>query len=213
MSMDAAVIDLARAFEYGQGYVALSRVRTFEGLYIAGWSEDALLVHPEVARMDAQFRELSTEAQVGFAELEESGERAELEANFIRACGGSLTPVAQVDGKPVRKAKTTTFEATLALLSQGMGLREIALERNLTYGTVCDHVEKLARAGKVDASLVDASVPDALHDQLDDIFAAFKKHGTERLGPVHETLKGKVLYDDLRVARILYTLDNASSKP
>jgi hypothetical protein len=213
MSMDAAVIDLARAFEYGQGYVALSRVRTFSGLYIAGWSESALLVHPDVARMDASFRGLSQEAQVGFAELEESGERPELEANFIRACGGSLTPVAQVDGKPVRKPKTSTLDATLTLLSQGMGLREIALERNLTYGTVCDHVEKLARAGMVEASLVDASVPEALHDRLEEIFAAFKKHGTERLGPVFEALKGVCTYDDLRVARILYSLEHASSKP
>src|SRR3989344_4520046 len=33
MSLDAAVIDLAQAFEYGQGYVAISRVRTLAGLY------------------------------------------------------------------------------------------------------------------------------------------------------------------------------------
>ena len=36
MSLDAAEIDLSRSFEPGMGYVALSRVRSIEGLYIRG---------------------------------------------------------------------------------------------------------------------------------------------------------------------------------
>ena len=46
MSLDAAVIDLSRAFEYGQGYVALSRVRELVGLHLLGLNERALRVHP-----------------------------------------------------------------------------------------------------------------------------------------------------------------------
>ncbi|HEY0010539.1 MAG TPA: helix-turn-helix domain-containing protein, partial [Candidatus Paceibacterota bacterium] len=206
MSMDAAVVDLARAFEYGQGYVALSRVRRLSGLYVLGWSENALLVHPSVARIDDSFRTLSNEAAVGFAELEESGERAELEANFIRACGGSITPLAgsTTPGKK-KPAKASTLDKTLDLLLNGTTLRDVALERNLTYGTVCDHAEKLVRAGKLDVTHVDSSVPEPLRQGLPEIFAAFKKHGTERLGPVYETLGGVHDYDDLRVARILYS--------
>lgn len=56
MSLDAAVVDLAAVFEFGQGYVALSRVRRLEGLYLLGWNERAFQVHPEVLAQDTWFR-------------------------------------------------------------------------------------------------------------------------------------------------------------
>jgi len=51
MSMDAAAVDLSTAFAYGQGYVALSRVRRYSGLYLLGLNARALEVHPEVLTM------------------------------------------------------------------------------------------------------------------------------------------------------------------
>ncbi|MGZ5917342.1 MAG: ATP-dependent DNA helicase [Methyloceanibacter sp.] len=59
MSLDAAVIDLSRAFEYGQGYVALSRLRSLSGLHLLGLNERALLVHPLAVEKDAEFRAAS----------------------------------------------------------------------------------------------------------------------------------------------------------
>ena len=55
MSLDAAVMDLRHAFEYGQGYVALSRVRTLSGLHLLGWNERALRVHPHRAGEGRRF--------------------------------------------------------------------------------------------------------------------------------------------------------------
>jgi ATP-dependent DNA helicase PIF1 len=62
MSLDAAVIDLSRAFEYGQGYVALSRLRSLSGLHLLGLNERALRVHPLAVEKDAEFRAASAAA-------------------------------------------------------------------------------------------------------------------------------------------------------
>lgn len=59
MSLDAATMDLGRAFEYGQGYVALSRVRSLAGLYLEDLNDKALEMHPTVVKMDGFFRGLS----------------------------------------------------------------------------------------------------------------------------------------------------------
>lgn len=61
MSLDAAIMDLSQVFEYGQGYVALSRVRTLSGLHVIGYNDRALQVHPRVQEEDVLFREQSTE--------------------------------------------------------------------------------------------------------------------------------------------------------
>jgi len=56
MSLDAAEIDLSKVFEYGQAYVALSRVRTLDWLRLVWLNEKKLEVHPEVLWADNFFR-------------------------------------------------------------------------------------------------------------------------------------------------------------
>ena len=59
MSLPAAVVDLTSAFTPGQGYVAISRVKTLGGLFVQGWNEEALRVHPVALAMDYEFRRLA----------------------------------------------------------------------------------------------------------------------------------------------------------
>lgn len=59
MSLDAAEIDLSRSFTPGMGYVALSRVRSMDGIYLKGVNAMALAMHPVVAELDQTLRELS----------------------------------------------------------------------------------------------------------------------------------------------------------
>lgn len=56
MSLDAAEIDLSRSFTPGMGYVALSRVRSMGGVYLAGINQMALAMHPLIFEFDADLR-------------------------------------------------------------------------------------------------------------------------------------------------------------
>jgi ATP-dependent DNA helicase PIF1 len=203
-SLDAAAMDLSRAFEYGQGYVALSRVRTLDGLHLLGWSAQALAVHPLVARHDREFQQASDVAEEGFSELDESGEREVMEQNFIKSSGGSLETV---DGERKKSAsKQNTYEETLALIKAGNSLDEVIEARNLTLGTICDHLEKLAASGRLTSDEVQILMPEELASDLPKIGEAFRAIGFERLAPVFFELNEEYSYDDLKLARVLLRL-------
>jgi len=87
MSLDAASMDLSRSFEYGQGYVALSRVRSLEGLYLKGFNRRALEVHPLILERDGEFKQSSMTAREAFNKMGE-GELAALQRRFVFAIGG-----------------------------------------------------------------------------------------------------------------------------
>ena len=59
MSLDAAIIDLSKAFVEGMGYVALSRVRRLDGIKLLGINDMALRVHPESIMLDRNLQEQS----------------------------------------------------------------------------------------------------------------------------------------------------------
>jgi ATP-dependent DNA helicase PIF1 len=63
MTLDAARIDLSRAFVEGMGYVALSRVRGMKHLILDGLNNMALRVSPEAKAIDAELRTRSSEAK------------------------------------------------------------------------------------------------------------------------------------------------------
>lgn len=104
VSLDAAVMDLSQTFEYGQGYVALSRVRTLSGIHLLGVNARAFQVHPIVLAEDILFRGASERAERAYEKL--TPERArEMEKNFITICGGK-----QKREKKIKKGKKSIIK-------------------------------------------------------------------------------------------------------
>jgi len=203
MSMDSAVMDLSSVFEYGQGYVALSRVRRLSGLHILGWNERTFKVHPDVLEKDSSFREESETAQGAFGKISAS-ELQKMQDNFIRASGGTLKAIKL---KPVEKAlkskKIDTKEQTLALWNEGKTVSEIATARGFTEQTIFTHIEELLGKGKINRADLFRLLNPKLSKAIPEIHSAFKKLDTDKLSPVFENLGGKYSYDDLRIARIM----------
>lgn len=198
LSLDGAVMDLSDVFEYGQGYVALSRVRTMNGLFLHGYNQQALQVHPDVLKVDEQFRSASTQAAATFEGIN-SAEIETMHKNFMRTIGGSLALA-----KKVKESKQTTYEQTLALIAGGKDIVAVAKARDLTEGTVIDHLLVLTKNGLLSKDDAMKLCPPKLKTAIPHIHLSFDKHGTEKLAPVFTELKGKYSYEDLKFARILY---------
>lgn len=203
MTLDAAAIDLSQAFEYGQGYVALSRVRALDGLYLVGYNQRALEVHPEVGAADVEFKRNSATARKRFEEMTDA-EHKELSDMFVRASGGD--PAGGVVPSPKKKtarAKGDSLKKTLDLIQEGRGLEDVAKERKLAKTTVVGHVEELYMQGKLDKRDVERLAPRHVLDGLRTIVPVFERLGSEKLAPAHASLRGKFSFDDLRLARVL----------
>ena len=77
MTLDAARIDLRKAFAEGMGYVALSRVRSLDKLYLIGINRTALIVSSEAQRIDAHIKKESLKAEKRFIHLVEVSKKRE----------------------------------------------------------------------------------------------------------------------------------------
>jgi ATP-dependent DNA helicase PIF1 len=204
-SLDAAAIDLSQAFEYGQGYVALSRVRTLAGLHLLGINQRALEVHPEILEKDRDFRELSLAALATFEQLPKS-EVEQMQRRFVKAMGGAFPTGAIVNsrqktGDKKKSGLISRLAETLQAVRDADSLESAAKARGLTESTIVKHLEELAAGGKL-------AQEDFAHILLDeeavgDIQTMLAKVGGDRLAPVFNKLHGRYTFEDIRLVRLL----------
>lgn len=88
MTLDAAEMDLSKTFEAGQGYVALSRIKSIEGLKLMGLNKQALLVDENVLIFDKIMKKDSLEI---FSQQQKKDQKAvkKIHHSFIKKISGS----------------------------------------------------------------------------------------------------------------------------
>lgn len=212
MSLDAVEVDLSKAFVYGQGYVALSRVRSLAGLKVLGMHPNALQVDPKIVNRDAKFRAESASAEETFANMEAS-EINSLHEQFVVGCGGKMPShdLKPSDGKRAkveRVKKISTTEETKNLWLEGLGLKAISAKREIGLGSIVEHFEKIVMQGELQEADVRRALAELAPETgvIDEIFSAIEKHGEEKLKPLYEECDEKYGYEVIRLGRLLYQL-------
>lgn len=213
MSMDEAIMDLSKTFEYGQGYVALSRVRMLSGVYLTGLNKRALEVHPGILEKDRDFRAASEAARSAFEEIPKA-ETTEMQKKFVKAMGGAfIDPSTKHEAqsaswrtKQIKNSnyKTGTLQGrlaeTLQTVRDAKSLKNAVALRGLTASTIVHHLEELASIGKLVradfAHLIPLTVIDEIHEAL-------ATSGSERLSPAFHALGGRHSFETIRLVRLM----------
>ena len=207
MTLDAAQIDLSKTFERGQGYVALSRLKSLEGLLLTGFNSMALEVDTLAQRADIRFKQLSDMADNRLNEEELNTEAKE----FIKNCGGLEDPE-EIDKhkkrqKEKRTKKKSTYLITADYIREGLSIDEIALERGVTRGTILGHVLKI-KGLYDDVDISRFKPPESIMRKVQSAHEALLKKNKEGYSvngyrsqkALYEELEAGVSYDDIKLA-------------
>jgi len=210
MSLDAAEIDLSKAFVFGLGYVALSRVRSLAGLKILGMCANALQVDPKIVHRDLQFNSESEAAEDTFSSMEED-ELSLLHEQFVTALGGKVPKPGEIMKTKTtyeRVQKESTYALTKQFVLAGKTVAEIVRERGMALSTIIGHIEKLVEDKQLKASDIKKLISDSGYkiEDIKEINQAIKIYGAEKLKPLFEATGEKYDYELIRLARALYQL-------
>ncbi|MCI5050805.1 MAG: AAA family ATPase, partial [Candidatus Pacebacteria bacterium] len=136
MTLEAAEIDLSRAFEPGQGYVALSRITSLGGLKLMGLNDAALSVDPDVLHSDQSMRASSTEMYQSFDSLSEDEQQKRAE-HYMKGLGGIKGSGAKKKKEgALQENKDPSYLLSKPFFEKEMSIDEIAQERDLTEATI-----------------------------------------------------------------------------
>ena len=210
MTLEAAEISLTHTFEKGQGYVALSRLKSLDGLRLLGFNEQALELDSLAIKADRRFQELSAEAESNFEHVDLTTQHQA----FIRHCGGTLNAVEieRNERKLTRQGSkqnfaSATLDETRELFESGYDIADIAQERGLTPATIINHLARLQKEQGLDISV--AHPGDEVVEQVRKIYKKlskrqqadhFNEDGSIKLRPIVEATAPKMGYDQVRLA-------------
>jgi len=149
MTLDSARIDLRKAFVPGMGYVALSRVKSLDAIYLTGINRMALTMSDEAYIIDTQLRTRAAQDAERFAHLrEQAAQRATAPQKKPTGKTGSTSWAAKIATmrqthpnayKPWTKADDETLKQGFV---QGVSIRQLSRTLGRHEGSIKMRLQK-----------------------------------------------------------------------
>lgn len=222
MSLDEIEVDLSKSFESGMGYVALSRVRTLDGLFVIGINDKAFDVREDVLVFDDQLKELSKKARTELGNIDQ-GELNKIQMDFVLQSqpkskqwvikkrgdngGGNSDDSSEIE--------LSTIEKTAALIEEGISLAEMAKRRQVTEETIISHIETLINDEvEIDIGYLKKEIAKSHFKKIHDAILEITTGGSDdmfnkdeevvvTLAPVKHKVGANVSYLHIRLARAI----------
>ena len=203
MSLDSVEVDLSKSFEKGMGYVALSRVRTLEGLKIIGLNDNALQVREDVMEFDEELREKSIEDKQWLNSLDDKDVK-EIQEQFLEKIAPAGKSSSIKKGKKNRQNRISPAEQTKNMLEQKMNLKEMITIRGIKLSTILDHIEKLlVKYPDLDINhLKEELTPNKFKKAWMSFRENFGENRDFLLAPIKNKLGSNFTYEELRIVRL-----------
>jgi len=197
-TLSMADIDVGgQIFEYGQTYVALSRVQSLEGLYLSAFQPQRIRANERVAAFYAEMPihdyVVDTPKTNPFAKYECSEELVEEEIDVDRLHSAGVKRISTDEMCKTRSTSEVTFDL---FLRENKSIHEIAKERGLKADTILEHILKHIPHKEIATNRLMSE------NTYLEIKAAFDVAGAEApLKFIKDSLRNNISYTDIKIAR------------
>ena len=199
-TLAVADIDVGgQIFEFGQTYVALSRVQSLDGLYLTAFQSQRIRANERVRAFYAEFPAIDYAKDLAILQtpstiLENPFTSYELEEETPAVPRTQAKPYSQLSTSPPAAPRTQTV--SLELFLQNKTISEIAELRGLKPSTIWDHI--LSRLPHPDISLDRFMTPD-IQNELQEVFSKSRDMGIPvSVQWIKDNVRSTITYEQIR---------------
>jgi ATP-dependent DNA helicase PIF1 len=218
MTLNSAQIDLSKTFEVGQGYVALSRIKSIKGLELIGFNDTALMVDPLILSIDNRIKQASQKTQNKIFSFTHE-ELEYLALSHVKKLGGiTNNKEIQKQSKELKEKNTVIKDLadihlkTKDLIQSCDTIEELAIKRELGIDTVIKHLGILKTVEKeldLQKYIPNSNISLMINNAIEKIKTKndindFSEQGIIKLKPIFDELNEEVSYNHIKIMLLYY---------